>query len=129
MTIAFWCVLIAAMLPYVGSFIAKAGARGFDNNEPRKWLARQEGFRSRANAAQQNGYEAFGFFAVAVIVAHITRGQQAQVDTLAMVFIAVRIAYLLVYLRGWGTIRTLVWTIGLAATVWIFITAAIPRQI
>jgi uncharacterized MAPEG superfamily protein len=127
MTVAFWCVLIAAILPYVAALIAKAGASGYDNKAPREWLAKQQGFRARANDAQQNGFEAFAFFAVAVLVAHISRGPQAQVDTLAMVFIAARIAYLLVYLRGWGALRTLVWAVGLAATVWIFITAAIPR--
>lgn len=127
MTTAFWCVLIAAFLPYVASIVAKAGVRGFDNNEPRVWLAKQQGYRARANAAQQNGFEAFAFFAVAVIVAHVTRGQQAQVDLLAMVFVAARVVYLLVYLAGWGTIRSLVWAVGIGATVWIFITAAIPR--
>jgi uncharacterized MAPEG superfamily protein len=127
MTIAFWCVLVAALLPYVAAIAAKAGARGFDNNEPRAWLANQQGFRARANAAQQNGYEAFAFFAVAVLVAHVARGPQAQVDTLAMVFIAARLIYLAVYLAGIGWLRSLIWAVGLAATVWIFLTAAVPR--
>lgn len=127
MTIAFWCVLIAALLPYVAAVAAKAGAKGFDNNEPRAWLANQQGFRARANAAQQNGFEAFAFFAAAVLVAHVSRGPQAQVDTLAMVFIAARVAYLGFYLAGLGSLRSLVWLVGFAATVWIFLTAAVPR--
>lgn len=127
MTIAFWCVLIAGLLPYVGSVAAKAGARDFNNNEPRAWLAQQQGFRARANAAQQNSFEAFAFFAVAVLVAHVARGPQAQVDLLAMVFIAARVAYLAFYLAGWGTLRSVVWFVGFVAAVWIFITAAIPR--
>lgn len=36
---------------------------------PRAWLAEQEGFRARANAAQQNLFEVFPFFAVGVILA------------------------------------------------------------
>lgn len=127
MTTAFWCVLIAALLPYVAAVISKAGAPGFDNNAPREWLAKQQGFRARANAAQQNSFEAFGFFAVAVLVAHVSRGQQGLVDLLAMVFIATRIVYLAVYVAGWGAVRSLVWTVGMAATVWIFLTAAIGR--
>lgn len=128
MTIAFWCLLIAALLPYVASITAKAGgSTRFDNNEPRAWLAQQQGRSARANAAQQNSFEAFPFFAVAVLVAHVTRGPQAQVDLLAMVFIAARVAYLGFYLAGWGTMRSLVWAVGMTATVWIFITAAIPR--
>ncbi|HXR52833.1 MAG TPA: MAPEG family protein [Steroidobacteraceae bacterium] len=127
MTVALWCVFIAGLLPYAAALTAKAGAPDFDNNEPRAWLAKQTGFRARANAAQQNSFEAFAFFAVAVLVAHVTRGPQAQVDTLAMVFIAARVLYIAMYLGGWGTIRSLVWAVGIIATVWIFLTAAIPR--
>ena len=127
MTVALWRVFIAGLLPYAAALTAKAGAPGFDNNEPRAWLAKQTGFRARANAAQQNSFEAFAFFAVAVLVAHVTRGPQAQVDTLAMVFIAARVLYIAMYLGGWGTIRSLVWAVGIIATVWIFLTAAIPR--
>jgi uncharacterized MAPEG superfamily protein len=125
MTTALWCVLIAGLLPYVAALAAKIGAADFDNDEPRAWLAQQQGRRARANAAQQNGFEAFAFFAAAVIVAHITRGQQSQVDTLAMVFIAARVLYLVVYLGGWGTIRSLVWAVGMVSTVWIFLTPAL----
>ena len=127
MTTAFWCVLIAALLPYVAAVIAKAGARSFDNNAPREWLAKQQGFRARANAAQQNSFEAFAFFAVAVLVAHVSRGQQGLVDLLAMAFIAARVLYLAVYVAGWGAVRSLIWAVGVAATVWIFLTAAIGR--
>jgi uncharacterized MAPEG superfamily protein len=124
MSIAFWCVLIAALLPYVAALISKVGARGYDNNDPRPWLAKLQGYRARANAAQQNGFEAFAVFAVAVLVAHVSHGPQARVDTLAMVFIAARLVYLPLYLAGWGALRSLVWGVGMVATVWIFVTAA-----
>ncbi len=124
MTIAFWCVFIAGLLPYIAALSSKIGARGYDNRDPRQWLAKPEGVRARANAAQQNGFEAFAFFAMAVLVAHITHGPQARVDTLAMVFVAARVVYLPVYLAAWGTVRSLVWTVGMVATVWIFLTAA-----
>jgi len=122
MTTALWCVFIAGLLPYAAALAAKIGAADFDNEHPRAWLARQSGQRARANAAQQNSFEAFGFFAAAVIIAHLARGPQAQVDQLAMVFIAARVAYLIVYLGGWGTIRSLVWGVGIVCTVWIFLT-------
>ena len=121
MTVALWCVFIAGLLPYAAALTAKAGAPGFDNNEPRAWLAKQTGFRARANAAQQNSFEAFALFAVAVLVAHVTRGAVAQADTLAMVFIAARVIYLFLYLRGWGTARSLVWGVGMVVSVWIFL--------
>jgi uncharacterized MAPEG superfamily protein len=123
MTIAFWCVFIAALLPYTAALLAKLGAPDYNNIDPRPWLANQHGFRARANAAQQNGFEAFAVFAAAVLVAHAVHGPQARVDQLAMVFIAARAVYLPVYLAGWGLLRTLVWTVGMVATVWIFLTA------
>ena len=122
MTVALWCVLVAGLLPFVATLIAKSG--GFDNRAPRDWLARQEGFRKRANAAQMNSFEAFPFFAAAVITAHVLNGPQSLVDTLALVFIAARIAYLAFYLANKPALRSLVWFVGLAMTVAIFIVAA-----
>jgi uncharacterized MAPEG superfamily protein len=124
MTTAFWCAFIAGLLPYASALAAKAGARDFNNNEPRAWLAKQQGFRARANAAQQNGFEAFAFFAAAVVIAHLVNGPNAKVDQLAMLFIAARVVYLPVYLADWGVVRSLVWLVGIATTVWIFLTAA-----
>lgn len=124
MTIAFWCVFIACLLPYLPALVAKAGGERYDNNNPRTWLAKQEGSRARANAAQQNSFEALVFFAVAVIVAHIVNGPQERADQLAMVFIAARAIYIPVYIAGWGAVRSLVWAVGMACTVWIFLLAA-----
>lgn len=39
MPIAFWCVLVAGLLPVLTVSIAKMGGRtGFDNHDPRAWL-------------------------------------------------------------------------------------------
>ena len=54
MTIAYACVLFMGLLPYVAAGIAKKGFENYDNSRPREWLAKQEGFRARANAAQAN---------------------------------------------------------------------------
>ena len=121
MTTALWCVLIAGLLPYVAVIIAKGGAR-FDNNNPRDWLAKQEGYRRRANGAQANSFEAFPLFAAAVIVAHVLHGPQARVDLLAMIFIAARVAYLACYLADWAALRSVAWLIGIGCAVTIFVT-------
>jgi uncharacterized MAPEG superfamily protein len=124
MTIALWCVLIAGLLPYVATGVAKVGGRDYDNNNPRLWLAKQEGFRARAHAAHQNSWEAFALFTAAVLVSYVIRGPIARADTLAMVFVGARLLYLLMYLLGWSTARSLMWTVGMVAIVWIFLTAA-----
>ena len=49
-----WLMLAAAIVPFLSAILAKAGGQKFDNNDPRPWLARQEGWRARANAAQSN---------------------------------------------------------------------------
>ncbi len=125
MTTALWCVLAAGLLPYVATVVAKSGRHGFDNREPRAWLAQQEGLRARANAAQMNGFEAFPFFAAAVIVAHLLHGPQPLVDVLALVFIAARVAHLACYLANRASLRTLVWGVGLLSVVGIYIAAAL----
>ena len=58
-TLAYWCVLVAALLPYVCASLAKSGgvgksrkAGGFDNHDPRAWPAQQTSWHARANAAR-----------------------------------------------------------------------------
>jgi uncharacterized MAPEG superfamily protein len=123
MTIALWCVLVAGLLPYIAVGVAKAGAR-FDNNNPRDWLAKQEGYRRRANAAQANSFEAFPLFAAAVIVAYLLHAQQERVDMLAMGFVAARVAYLACYLADWAVLRSVAWLAGIVCAVMIFVAGA-----
>jgi len=122
MTIALWCVLIAGLLPYLAAGVAKIGGRDYDNNDPRAWIAKQTGFRARAQAAQQNSWEAFAVFTAAVLVSFAVRGPLPRVNELAMVFIGARLVYLPLYMLGKGTLRSLAWTVGMVATVSIFLT-------
>jgi len=124
MTIALWCVLVAALLPYLATTIAKAGGEKYDNRDPRSWLERQQGFRVRANNAQLNSFEAFPFFAVAVIVAQTLHAPQERVDALALVFIAARLGYVACYLADWHGARSLAWLIGWLACIFLFISGA-----
>ncbi len=124
MTTAFWCVLVAAVLPYLMIGVAKIGARGFDNRRPRDWYDRTEGFRRRAVWAQNNSFEIFPLFAAAVIIAHLAGAEQATVDGLAIAFVASRIAYAISYLADLHLLRSLVWTAGFFCCVALFIVAA-----
>src|SRR2546422_4380544 len=118
-TIAYWCVLVAAILPIVCAAIAKYGMMstprregGYDNHNPRDWLARQGDWRGRANAAQANTFEALPFFFAAVIIAHQLQAGQTQLDILALLFIVLRIAYVMMYVADLATARSAIW--GLA---------------
>jgi uncharacterized MAPEG superfamily protein len=108
MTLPFWCVVIAAILPLLATVIAKS-RRDYDNANPREWLARQEGFRARAHAAQQNSFEAFPPFAAAVIIAHLRGAPQDPIELLAIAFIAARVAYLALYVGNLAVLRSLAW--------------------
>jgi uncharacterized MAPEG superfamily protein len=124
MTTAYWCVLAAALMPYVAVSIAKSGGERFDNSNPRLWLERQQGFRARANAAQANSFEAFPFFAAAVIVAHFTQAPQDRIDALAVMFVLARAAFIVFYVADWHWARSIVWTIGVVAAITIFVSGA-----
>jgi len=116
-TVAYWCVLIAALLPIVCAGIAKWGAfnkprrdGGYDNANPRAWLARQTDWRARANAAQANSFEALPFFIGAVIIAQQLGAHQARLDILAFLFIVLRLLYTMMYVAGLPTVRSIAWT-------------------
>ncbi len=116
-TLAYWCVLIAALLPIVCAGIAKSGMfkvprkqGGYDNDNPRAWLAQQTDWRARANAAQHNSFEALPFFIGAVIIAHQLGAHQTRLDLLAFLFVFLRLIYIMMYVAGMGTARSLAWT-------------------
>lgn len=124
MTVALWCVLAAALLPYLATTIAKAGGERYENRDPRAWLGRQQGLRLRAHNAQLNGFEAFPFFAAAVIVAQMLQAPQERVDALALIFIVARIGYLVCYLADWHWARSVAWLLGWLACIFLFVSGA-----
>jgi uncharacterized MAPEG superfamily protein len=118
--IAHLCVLVAAALPYLTIGSVKA-QRSYDNAAPRDFLSRMEGWRARANWAHHNHFEAFAPFAAAVIMAELAHAAQARIDTLAVIFIMLRIAYTFIYIGGVPTVRTLVWIGGVMCVGWLFL--------
>ena len=120
MTIAYYCVLFMGLLPIVAAGIAKIGFEGYDNGAPREWLAKQTGFRARANAAQANLFESLPFFFAAVIIASIANAPQSRIDLLAIGFVICRIAFLICYIANWSTVRSIVWLFGIICVVAMF---------
>lgn len=120
MTIAYACVLFMGLLPYVAAGIAKKGFEHYDNHMPRAWLAKQTGFRARANAAQANLFESLPLFFAAVIITHQQQAPQSIVDGLALGFVAARLAYLVCYVANWATLRSIVWLVGMICVVTLF---------
>jgi uncharacterized MAPEG superfamily protein len=127
MTIAQLCLLVACVMPIACAGLAKSkgfGKRrrdgGFDNHAPREWLARQQGWQARANAAQANSWEALPVFLAGLFVAHQHQAAQATVDALAMGFVAARLAYIGLYVADQASLRSLAWVAGIGASAALF---------
>ena len=124
MTTAYWCVLVAILMPIFWAGIAKGGARSFDNARPRDYLANLQGWRQRANWAQANSYESFPSFAAGVIIAHLAGAAQPTIDMLALGYVAARIIYKIFYIADRATLRSLAWAAGLVCIIGLFVAAA-----
>ena len=127
MTIAYWMILAAAFVPYIGTGYAKfaaGGGRTYDNHAPRAQVDTLPPQRRRAYWAQLNGFEAFPPFAAAVIVAHVAGASQSTVDALAVTFVVLRVIYTLLYIYDKPTARSGVWAAGLACVIGLFVVAA-----
>jgi len=72
---------------------------------------------ARANAAQANSFEALPFFIGAVVIAHLLGANQARVDVLAILFILLRMVYIMMYVAGIPTVRSAVWTLALLVNI------------
>jgi len=124
MQLSYLCILVACLLPIVAAGIAKWGSftrppsqGGYDNRDPRAWLAQQTGRRARANAAQANSFEALPLFIAAVLAAQQMQVAQPLIDGLAVTFVVLRVGYIGLYVANLATARTLVWLAGLSVNV------------
>ena len=119
MPFAVWCLLAAAVLPILSAFPAKF-SKEFDNARPRDADYWQSGFRARAAWAQANGFEAFPFFAAAVIVGLWQGGDPHWIDQLAGLFIGARLIYVFCYWTDRSTPRSIAWAVGFLSSTAIF---------
>ncbi len=115
------CLLLAFILTHATKLpVALAMSRqpgGYDNRHPRDQQSRLTGWGRRALAAHQNAHEAFPGFAAGVLVADLTGAAPVWAARLAIAFVICRVAYTGLYLADVATVRSLVWTLGLVATV------------
>ena len=121
MTIAFWCVLIAALLPYVPFGFASGS---LDRHTPRLGVPALQGVAARAYGAHLNAFETFAPFAAAVIIANAVEGASATTKFLAILYILARIGHLAAYLADRQPLRSTAFFVGLALTIVIFIQPA-----
>jgi uncharacterized MAPEG superfamily protein len=121
MTVAEWCIFGAVILYLltIAPFKA-ANGRSFDNSKPRDPAFYDNPLRARALGAHLNGIETFPFFAAAVLLAEFRSAPQNLINELAVLFVIVRIAYVLTYIGNRPTLRSILWNIGFVINVAIF---------
>ncbi|HKS18203.1 MAG TPA: MAPEG family protein [Bradyrhizobium sp.] len=121
MSIADYCIFGAVALYLLTIVPIKwIGFRTFDNSRPRDPAFYDDPLRARALAAHQNGIETFPFFAAAVLLAEFRSAPQNLIDELAVLFLIVRIAYVLTYIGNRPRLRSILWNIGFIINVGIF---------
>jgi uncharacterized MAPEG superfamily protein len=130
MTVAEWCVFGTLMLYLLTIVPIKwIGFRSYDNARPRDPAFYGEPLRARALGAHQNGIEAFPFFAFAVLLAEFRAAPQNLVNELAVLFLIVRIAYVLTYLGDRPRLRSILWNLGFVINIAIFFLPLIRRYL
>ncbi|HLR17077.1 MAG TPA: MAPEG family protein [Alcanivoracaceae bacterium] len=127
MTTAYWCALAAIFLPYLFTMFAKLGG-GFKlshNHNPREFLNTLSGRSQRANWAQQNSFEVTpGFLAAVIIAQTLGTMDQNTINMLALTFVLSRLAYGLCYILDVALLRSIVWFIGMATIIALFVGSA-----
>lgn len=129
MHIAYSCLLIAILLPYIWIYFAKFGrsddgiAKRYNNYAPRAQQAKLEGYRARAVWAHNNAFEALPGFIAAVLVAVQAGVPAPLVNGAAIVFIVARVLHGVCYLANLAWQRSAIWAIGLLALVYLFVQA------
>ncbi|MQP76561.1 hypothetical protein CQ393_11740 [Stenotrophomonas sp. MYb238] len=125
MSTAYWCVLIAALLPYVWIAIAKVRP-GYNNRNPRAWAARSDNYLvQRANAAHLNAFENFAPFAAGVVLAQLAGVEAQLINQLAIAFVVFRVLHGLLYVGDKPPLRSLAWLGGFACAAALIVLAAL----
>ncbi len=108
-------IVMPIVLAAVSNGLRKMYCEKFDNNNPRQQMAQLEGLPARALAAQQNAWEAAIIFMGAFFVAYLKNVPLEQLDTTAIVFLVARILHAVFYLVNWGTLRSVIFGVGIYA--------------
>jgi uncharacterized MAPEG superfamily protein len=123
MRTALICVLMAGLLPYFWTAVAKVLGPRYDNRQVREWQSKLTGPALRAHFAHLNAFEAFPFFAAAVLAAMVTHADMARVAMLSIAFVVARMLHGIAYISDAAVARSLTWFVGIGCVVAILMAA------
>jgi uncharacterized MAPEG superfamily protein len=125
MTVPFWCLFVAAVLPYVlstlGGYFRMRQLGSLDNKHPRIQKTKLEGIGARIFAAEQNAFEILPVFAAAVLVSHLAGADAARAAQLSEVFVLTRILHPILYAANQDILRSIVFLVGLGCCIALFV--------
>jgi len=105
-----YALLAAGLTPYLFTTLAKVGAfRLADNARTRAWQEGLTGWRQRAHWAQLNAFEAFPFFAAAVLSVMLLVPSLRHPRDVAWAFVGLRLLYGACYVGNWPRLRSTLW--------------------
>ena len=119
---AIWAMVVASLLPLAMALTAKAlgGFNFADNAHPRDFLQGTTGAAARANAAQQNSYETLPIFLAAMLVAMLFFVPQLIINTIAWLYVLIRIGFCVAYITNLATFRSILWVLSMACSLMLF---------
>lgn len=116
--------LVLSLLPIVCAWVSgyhrQKQLGKVDNKEPRVQSAQLTGPGARAVAAQANCWEALIVFSAAILAVYISGIALEEVANLALVYTALRIIYVPLYIGNIDKLRSLVFLGGFGICIYMF---------
>ncbi len=112
-------VFLAYALVYAPKYVVTLAlifAKTYDNRHPRDQQAKLEGWKKRAVAAHQNGFESFSAFAAAAIMAHIAHVDPFMLHALSITYLVARALYPIAYIGNIHWVRSTIWTFSIVSS-------------
>jgi uncharacterized MAPEG superfamily protein len=120
-------LLVLCILPLACAWIAgyhrQQQLGSVDNKEPRVQSMKLTGAGARAVAAQANSWEALALFSAAALAVFISGVDLQTITRQALVFVALRIVYIAVYLGNQDKLRSLIFLVCFGICMYLFYVA------
>ena len=117
-------LLILCLLPITCAWIAgyhrQKQLGSVDNKEPRVQSGQLTGAGARAVGAQANCWEALAVFSAAILAVYISGIDLQEVANLALIFTALRVVYIPLYIGNIDKLRSLVFLGGFGICIYMF---------
>jgi len=124
-------LFIAVLLPILAKgplAVAQRKTGRYDNRNPRTQQANLAGFGARAKAAHENSFEALILFTPGVLAVVALNAVTESAQYAAMLFVAARIVYLIMYWLDQHIMRSLAWFLGYGASLFLIFDAVLQAQ-